>query len=243
LAPLVPTAPPSIGNWLAIKGKPVYGAIAQVQGEKGMQSKMRPRAQFMRSAMTAPRGFTLIELMVTVAVLAIIIALATPSFTSVINSNRLSSHANELVASLQLARMEAVRRNVRAVVCRSENGSTCATGAPWNGWITFVDTNRNGTAEAAELLRVNTVKAPVQVRPGAAVTASRIVFLPDGLARVTDSTGKPQTALLSEDIGVCIETKLPPENQRLVHIRAGSRISVERSDAGGKCATPATPAQ
>lgn len=195
------------------------------------------------SAARHGQGFTLIELMVTIAVLAIIIALATPSFTSVINNNRLSSHANELVASLQLARMEAVRRNVRAVVCRSENGSSCATGAAWGGWITFVDSNRNGTAEAAELLRVNTVKAPVQVRPGAAVTANRIVFRPDGLARVTDAAGVPQTALLSVNVGVCIPTRLPPENQRLVQIRAGSRISVVRSDTGGACTTPATPTE
>lgn len=177
--------------------------------------------------------------MVTVAVLAILIALATPSFTSVINSSRLTSHANELVASLQLARMEAVRRNTRAVVCRSDNGSSCAAGAQWNGWITFVDSNRNGTAEAAEVVRVSTVKVPVQVRPGTAVTASRIVFSPDGLARETNAAGAPQVNLLNVNVGVCIPTTLPAQNARNVQIRSGSRISVVPVNAGGACQAPA----
>ena len=67
-------------------------------------------------------GFTLVELMVTLGVLAILVTLATPSFTSVINSNRLSSQANELVADIQLARSEALRRNRTVRLCRSTNG-------------------------------------------------------------------------------------------------------------------------
>lgn len=205
---------------------------------KGMQPIIHPDTRSSRITRPAAGGFTLIELMVTIAVLAILIAIATPSFTSVINSSRLTSHANEFVASLQLARMEAVRRNTRAVVCRSDNGSTCAAGAQWNGWITFVDSNRNGTAETAELIRVGAVKAPVQVRSGAAVTASRIVFSPDGLARVTNAAGVPQVSLLDVSVGVCIPTTLPAENERRVQIVSGSRISVMREDAGGTCQAP-----
>ncbi|MEB1220701.1 Tfp pilus assembly protein FimT/FimU [Xanthomonas campestris pv. campestris] len=73
-------------------------------------------------------GFTLIELMVTVAVLAIVLAVAVPAFGTLIRSSRLTSNANEVVAALQLARSEAVRQNSLVAVCRSDNGSTCATG-------------------------------------------------------------------------------------------------------------------
>jgi len=63
------------------------------------------------------RGFSLVELMVTIAVLAILLAIGIPSFASLIASNRLTSATNELVAALQTARTEAIRRNVRVTVC------------------------------------------------------------------------------------------------------------------------------
>ena len=75
-------------------------------------------------------GFSLIELMVTLAVAAILMAIATPSFIALINGNRLTSTANELVSSLQLARSEALRRNTQVRVCRSESGNTCAAVTP-----------------------------------------------------------------------------------------------------------------
>lgn len=205
--------------------------MQRVQGQ-------RIRASRSPGAGQPQQGFTLIELMVTIALLAILLALATPSFTSIINSNRLASHANELVASLQTARMEAVRRNTRTVVCRSDNGTTCSAGAQWNGWITFVD---YPPPLAAEILRVNTVETPVQMRVSDAITASRVVFRPDGLARVTNTSGVPQQGLLTANIGVCIPTTQPAENQRLVQIRTGSRISVDPSNASGACTTPAAP--
>lgn len=204
-------------------------------------SSQRIRASRSPDAGQPQQGFTLIELMVTIALLAILLALATPSFTSIINSNRLASHANEFVASLQTARMEAVRRNTRTVVCRSDNGTSCTAGAQWNGWITFVDSNRDQTPQAAEILRVNTVETPVQVQVSNAITASRVVFRPDGLARVTNGSGVPQQGLLTAHIGVCIPTTQPAENQRLIQIRTGSRISVDPSNASGACATPAAP--
>lgn len=83
-------------------------------------------------------GFTLIELLVTIAVLAILIAAAVPSFTSLINANRLSTQANEMVATLQMARSEAVRLNTSVVVCRSTDGATCAAAGRWDRWITRV---------------------------------------------------------------------------------------------------------
>lgn len=86
------------------------------------------------------RGFTLLELVVTVSVIAILSALALPSFTSTITSNRVVTNVNNFIAVANLARTEAVRRNVPAGVCASSDGATC--GDDWNdGWIVYHHTS------------------------------------------------------------------------------------------------------
>ena len=77
--------------------------------------------------MNAPpcRGLTLIELMMTIAIAAILLAVAAPGFQQTLNSSRLSSAVNELASAINLARAEAVRQNRRGVLCRSVDGSAC----------------------------------------------------------------------------------------------------------------------
>lgn len=105
------------------------------------------------------KGFTLIELMVTIAIAAILAGLAVPSFRGLIASNRLKSHASSLLSSLLLARGEAIKRNSRVVLCKSADGLTCTTAGGWQqGWIIFHDyidettvaTNNNATLDAGE---------------------------------------------------------------------------------------------
>lgn len=74
------------------------------------------------------------ELMVTIAVLAIIAAIAAPSMSRLIMANRLVAAGNELVAGLNLARMEAVRRRAQVTMCPSTDGSACG-GADWKRFI------------------------------------------------------------------------------------------------------------
>lgn len=176
-------------------------------------------------------GFTLIELMVTVSVLAILIAIGMPSFVSVINSNRLTAQSNEVVAALQLARVEAVRQNRRAIVCGSANGTSCSGSTAWNtGWITFLDMDSNGSPAAAEIIRVNTVKAPLQVRMGGAATS--ISYRSDGMAHDPVSG----SLIAATTITVCIPTTRPTLNRREVSLGpGGSRISTNSINGSGAC--------
>jgi type IV fimbrial biogenesis protein FimT len=194
-------------------------------------------------------GFTMIELMVTLAVVAIVVTMAVPSFQSVINGNRLAGTANEMIASLQLARTEAIRRNGRAGVCMSTGTNSgedaaCAT-ANVDGWITFVDGNDDGAFDkdddGDELLRVYRLEAPLVFGLSPGIGANTAMFRPDGFARDEDGGNGPGTGLLDAAIRFCIATNQPPENARDVLIDSGSRISVVRVNGGGACAAPADP--
>lgn len=97
-------------------------------------------------------GFTLIELMVGISVLALIMAIAIPSFSNIVNNNRVVSGANNLVAALNFARSEAIKRGDSVTVCSSANGTSCAASTAWaTGWIAFVDAaGTNGVVDAGD---------------------------------------------------------------------------------------------
>ena len=86
------------------------------------------------------RGFTLIEMMTAIFILAILVSLTIPSFREATLSSRLSGFANDIVASTQLARSEAIKRNLTVTLCASSDGETCDDPDGWEaGWIVVAD--------------------------------------------------------------------------------------------------------
>lgn len=87
-------------------------------------------------------GFTLIELMVAIMVMAIVLGIGIPSMTDFVRNSRMSGTANDLLAAMHVARSGAVSRRAPTTVCRSANpmAATPACGAG-TGWIVFVDAN------------------------------------------------------------------------------------------------------
>jgi type IV fimbrial biogenesis protein FimT len=107
------------------------------------------------------RGFTLIELIVTIAILAIVMALAVPDFTSTIQNNTIASVNNNLVNSLNYARSEAMKRGVPVSVCATSDNSYSACGSQWQlGWMVFVNPTGGSSlsnTSAAPTLRVEKI--------------------------------------------------------------------------------------
>jgi type IV fimbrial biogenesis protein FimT len=94
------------------------------------------------TAISGPRasGFTLIELLVAMGVMAILVAVAAPSFRDTIMGVRMSAQVNDMMADLALARSEAIKRNRTVILCPSPAPHTNCAGTNWaNGWMVFVD--------------------------------------------------------------------------------------------------------
>lgn len=82
------------------------------------------------------KGFTLLELLFTITVAAVILSFGVPGFMGFIDNNRAVTHTNDLVTALNLARSEATRRGTPVLLCSSSDGSTCGGSNDWSGgWI------------------------------------------------------------------------------------------------------------
>jgi type IV fimbrial biogenesis protein FimT len=103
------------------------------------------------SLRTATAGFTMIELMVAVALLAILVGIAAPSVRDFMSSAQLTGIANDLYTDLNLARSEAVKRDVQMTVCPSKGGDDCDDGGAWtDGWVVVVDANGDGKKDSSD---------------------------------------------------------------------------------------------
>lgn len=136
------------------------------------------------------KGMTLIELVVAVAIFAVLASLTVPNLKSFLRSNRLTSATNDLASSLNMARSEAVKRSTSIKLCISNaDQSDCNTGSTsWeDGWLAFIDSNNDDAIDSGEtVLRV-------QAAPGGGTTLrseqfpSTITFNSDGSAEAIGS--------------------------------------------------------
>ncbi|MDO8262123.1 MAG: GspH/FimT family pseudopilin [Gallionella sp.] len=107
----------------------------------------------MNSSRSLRSGFTLIELMVTIALVAILLAVAVPSLTAFLRNSELTSFSNSMLASLNAARGEAMKRGRYAM-------ATPTDGTNWDsGWVVFVDVDRSQNYAAANDITIMTKEA------------------------------------------------------------------------------------
>lgn len=159
-------------------------------------------------------GFTLTEMLVTLAIFGVLAAVAAPSFNSAILNNKLAGFANAFIASAQLARSEAIKRNANVVLCRSTDGVSCAASGGWQqGWIVFHDADTDGEVDAGETV--------VQVQQGLSSDyrftgdSYSIAFQPSGgIAALTTLT-------------LCRALPEPGNQERSIRVSGTGRASVE----------------
>jgi len=113
------------------------------------------------------------ELMVTLVIAGILASIAAPSFRNVIQNNRMTTQYNDLLASLSLARSEAIKQG-EDVIALSNNGTS------WeNGWTVFIDDDGDGVVDNAEIIRVN---ANLSGNNTLTFPSDRITYASSGLA-------------------------------------------------------------
>ncbi len=135
---------------------------------------------------TLPKGFSLLELMVTVAITIIMIGIAVPVTGSFITTNRMATQVNQLRASLAQTRSEAITRNRDVVICKSADQEFCTRQGGWHqGWIIFVDHDRDRKRSQKEpLLSVNSaLNSNIQLRYRAFGSRHYIVFYATGMSK------------------------------------------------------------
>lgn len=186
----------------------------------------------MRSLPT--HGFTAIELMITLTVVAIIAALAIPQWQQLTLKARLSTSANGIYNALSQARQAAVTLKMPVTVCTGDATRGCQTGntADWtSGFIAFIDRNRNGMLDSAERVLFRHPASQGLSVKGNTPMNKPIIFQPLGFAE------QPGGAFSAGRVRVCAPKNFPGHAQDVILLKSGM-ARVEATQFGGTCPAP-----
>ena len=169
------------------------------------------------------RGFTLVELLVAVAIAAVVLGLAVPAWGRFVAGVRVATATTELVSGLHAARSEAIKRQHRVTLCKSADGTSCASDGGWEqGWMMFADADNFGVRDAGEsVVRISTGEHDGLGIQGNSEFARFISYTPMGTTRrASGALGMGSMTVCSSRAGVT--------GRRVVISRTG-RARVERT--------------
>ncbi|MFM9438018.1 type IV fimbrial biogenesis protein FimT [Janthinobacterium sp. CG_23.3] len=168
----------------------------------------------------APSGFSLVELMVSVAILAILLAAATPAYNGMIMNSTATQYANNLMASTMLARSEAIKRNAPVSLCVSADGASCGSGGWEQGWLVTCSTSDQVACDSAG-------SGTLVIEYQRAAKAGWKITEAGGLRSITfEPSGTGATAA---SLTVCRATPSVGTQQRVVRISATGRPSTTKT--------------
>lgn len=158
------------------------------------------------------KGFTLVELMITLAIAAILVTLAIPSFVDTVRKNRLSSQASSIFTALNIARSEAIKLGANVTACSSTDQATCSGANDWStGWLI----HQAGTL----------IKVWGGLRGGAVLTgnAASIIYTPRGMTDTTSGVAGALTLTLTA-------TGCGANEQRIISVIQTGRANLATAD-------------
>jgi prepilin-type N-terminal cleavage/methylation domain len=170
------------------------------------------------------RGFSLIELMVALAIMSVLLGFALPAFQSMSLSANLRSNANTLVASAQLARSEAIKRNAVVQLCVSGDGATCGSGGWEKGWIVLASDNTVLHAEPA----LDDGYVVTATKEGTSTAVTTLRFPSSGVGLKLNAETDSATA----EFRLCRLTPTVGEQERKVRVSTTGRTSVDKTNEG-----------
>jgi len=168
-------------------------------------------------------GLTLIELLITVVVLAILLTLVMPNIRDTIARNRISATANDIITAINLARNEAVSRSATVSICPAAAGGAACSPGDWNeGWIVWADANADlGIDPGEELIRSSTESHNAETSISATGNLGNgITFGGDGTVRNLGATNQPMEI-----------TKNPHDQGLRISVSASGQTTSEHFDA------------
>ena len=165
---------------------------------------------------TAKQGFTALELMVTMAIVAILLTTGIPAFKNYSWNLRMKTAMDVLQTDLILARRRAISLNTRTVVCPAQGTNTCSGDSDWqNGWIVFTDLNGDRQRQASEpLLKQSGAVEFMTISSSRSRTSVR--FYPNGFA-----PGSNMTILFCDERGADYAGKVSVSNNGRIRLQPG----------------------
>ncbi|ROH89463.1 prepilin-type N-terminal cleavage/methylation domain-containing protein [Stagnimonas aquatica] len=178
-------------------------------------------------------GFTLLELLVTVAVAGVLLGLAIPAFDQVARRNQLAVTSNQILLAAGTARQLAVSGNRAIAFCAGRSEVGCHGDWSLQEWLVFEDQDRDGVFDSGERLHLESRSNSSSYLTVAAngPFRNRVVFTPTG--RAETATG----AFAAGRVRVCVE-RMPADNTIDLVLIGSGRIVTEHHDHAGRCLAP-----
>jgi len=196
--------------------------------EEQDMSRQRPLRRSFRKGF---HGFSLIEVVITLVLTALLLSQAVPAFSAFMARNRLAAATNDVRGCLSFARQSAVTQGEPVAVCPGDSSAGCLSDWSIGKWLVFADSDHDGRLDGGESLlregRVPGMVAGVSVS-GNGPFRQAVVFVPQGHAE------RVSGAFASGRLRVCVQGGSGPNARELI-LSASGRVRLRSVDLDGAC--------